>query len=63
MTEKVSKILRGFLGLTSTERDEFIKELERYQKSSYYDKLEFERYVRQKSSLGPKNTICDCCGR
>lgn len=63
MIEKVSKVLKGFLGLNSIEREEFIRELNMYQNSGYIQRQEFEREVRHKASVGPKNTICDCCGR
>lgn len=65
MTEKGSKVLKGFLGLNSTERIDFIEELNRYQSAGVgsVQRQALESEVRQKASLGPKNSICDCCGR
>ncbi|WP_394992676.1 hypothetical protein [Emticicia sp.] len=63
MTDRENKVMKGFLGLTTTERVNFINELNGYQNADYYRKNIVEREVQQKASVGPKNTICDCCGR
>ena len=63
MTEKVAKVLNGFTNLTLAEREEFIKELTRYRNSTSWEKPEIERDIQKGMSVGPKNTICTCCGR
>ena len=63
MNDKENKVFKGFLGLSSTEKDNLIKELSKYQNATYTQRQITEREVQYTSSVGPKNTICDCCGR
>ncbi|QIP16844.1 hypothetical protein G8759_31485 [Spirosoma aureum] len=65
MNEKVARVLRGFLNLTPLEKDEFIRELNRFQNLQYdFQRNSFKEQVEAKSdSVGPKNSICSCCGR
>ena len=64
MTTKVAKVLKGFIKLSPSERLEFINELNKYQReSSLQSKKIFEDDVQRLAALGPKDTICDCCGR
>lgn len=62
MNENTKRVLKGFVGLTDSEKALFIRELDKYRSSGFSGKQLFEREVRA-FSLGPKNTICDCCGR
>lgn len=63
MNEKVAKVLRGFINLSATEKAEFIRELTRYQSSGIVDKSIMERTINESASIGPKDSICTCCGR
>lgn len=63
MNDKEIKVMRGFLGLTDTEKINILKEINNYQSSGPYTRQTIETDIRYKSSVGPKNTICDCCGR
>lgn len=63
MTNKGSKVLRGFTGLNNIEREDFIKELNKYLAAGNIQRQELEREIRLQASVGPKNSICDCCGR
>lgn len=63
MNENVYKVLMGFIKLTDAEKALFITELNKYQQSGTYDKLTLRESFNAKSSVGPKNSICTCCGR
>lgn len=63
MNEQIAKVLRGFIKLSETEKREFIEEFNRYRNASTWDKPTIEKYVEERASIGPKNTICTCCGR
>lgn len=63
MNENVYKVLMGFIKLTDAEKALFITELNKYQQAGYYDKLTLRENFNSKSSVGPKNSICTCCGR
>ena len=62
MNQKEIRIIKGFLGLSSSEREKVIKEINRYRNLNYSERLDFEKMIKN-SSVGPKYTICDCCGR
>ena len=62
MNENAYKVLIGFTKLTDAEKAVFIAEINKYQKSSEYGRIELTRTFSSKS-VGPKNTICTCCGR
>jgi hypothetical protein len=63
MNENVYKVLNGFMKLSDAEKTLFIDELNKYQRASSLEKQTLKENVRLKSSVGPKNTICTCCGR
>lgn len=63
MNENVYKVLNGFIKLSDTEKSAFIRELVAYQDANYTEKQRIYESVKLKSSLGPKNSICTCCGR
>jgi hypothetical protein len=63
MNENVYKVLMGFIKLTDAEKALFITELNKYQQAGYYDKINLRESFNSKSSVGPKNSICTCCGR
>ena len=55
--------MRGYINLTPTEQTELIAELNKYIQSSAYGKQVIEEDVQKSFSVGPKNGICNCCGR
>ena len=63
MNENVYKVLTGFTKLTDAEKSLFITELNKYQQAGYIDKITLRESFSSKSSVGPKNSICTCCGR
>ena len=63
MTEKVAKVMKGFINLNEIEKEELLKEINYYQKMGPSSRRIIEEEVRMKSSLGPKNSICEYCGR
>ena len=63
MNENVYKVLNGFIKLSDSEKTLFINQLNDYQKANYSEKQNIYESVRLKSSVGPKNSICTCCGR
>ena len=63
MNEKVAKVLNGFIGLSVSERAEFIREFNRYQNSQSWEKPSIERSITESAKEKKKNTICTCCGR
>jgi hypothetical protein len=63
MNENVYKVLNGFIKLSDSEKSLFIKEINKYQEAGYSEKQNIYENVRFKSSVGPKNSICTCCGR
>ena len=63
MNENVYKVLNGFIKLSESEKTLFINQLNEYQRASFNEKSSITESVRLKSSVGPKNSICGCCGR
>ena len=63
MNENVYKVLNGFMKLTDAEKTLFITELNKYQQAGLIEKQNLREIVRIKCSVGPKNSICTCCGR
>jgi hypothetical protein len=63
MNENVYKVLNGFIKLSESEKTLFITEINKYQNAGYNDKQIITENVRIKCSVGPKNSICTCCGR
>lgn len=63
MNENVYKVINGFIKLTEAEKTLFITEINKYQNAGYNDKQIITENVRIKCSVGPKNSICTCCGR
>lgn len=64
MNEKVQRALNSYYKMTSTEKLAFKKAMNDFDNYPF----EFQRDSVKKSlsesiSVGPKNTICDCCGR
>jgi hypothetical protein len=49
--------------LTDAEKTLFITELNKYQQAGLIEKQNLRESVRIKCSVGPKNSICTCCGR
>lgn len=63
MNEKSYKVLKGFIELSDSEKSTFIEEINKYQNAGYIERQRLYESVKLKSSLGPKNSICTCCGR
>lgn len=63
MNEKAYKVLKGFIELSDSEKSTFIEEINKYQNAGYVERQRLYESVKLKSSLGPKNSICTCCGR
>lgn len=66
MEERTYNVLRGFANLDERQKKLFIQEIRNYERLFYqYEKDNFKRRVTEKASasIGPKSTICDCCGR
>lgn len=63
MNENVYKALNGFIKLSESEKTLFFTEINKYQNAGYNDKQIITENVRIKCSVGPKNSICTCCGR
>lgn len=63
MNEKVAKVLKGFINLSESEKNDFINDLNKYQRSDYYDRGVQKRLVEERASVGPKDSVCTCCGR
>lgn len=63
MNENVYRVLVGLTKLTDAEKEIFIREMNRYQQAGYSEKLALKESFNSKSSVGPKNSICTCCGR
>lgn len=64
MTDKVEKVLRGYMNLAPAEQTEFIIELNKYNGMNYSQKNVLKEQIELKqSSVGPKNSTCTCCGR
>lgn len=63
MNENVYKVLNGYIKLSDAEKNLFIAEINKYQNAGYGEKQVITESVRIKCSVGPKNSICTCCGR
>ncbi|MCU0350619.1 MAG: hypothetical protein MUF43_07295 [Flavobacterium sp.] len=63
MNENVARVLRGFINLSDIDKAAFIDELNRYQRGSYIERQNINESVQRKSSVGPKDSVCQCCGR
>lgn len=63
MNDKENNVMKGFLGLSISERENLIKEITRYQNSDFRQRENIRIEVERRSSVGPKNTICTCCGK
>lgn len=63
MNENAYKVLMGFIKLTDAEKSVFVAEINKYQNAGYSEKQVITESVRLKSSVGPKNSVCTCCGR
>jgi hypothetical protein len=64
MTIKGLRVLKGYIELSSSERDELKQEIDKYDKSFQKSIMteEIERQIR-KSVLVPVTNVCPCCGR
>jgi hypothetical protein len=63
MNENAYKVLLGFIKLTDSEKSVFINEINKFQNAGFSEKQSLTESVRLKASVGPKNSICTCCGR
>jgi hypothetical protein len=63
MNENAYKVLMGFTKLSDSEKSVFIKEINKFQNAGFSEKQMISESFRMKASVGPKNSICTCCGR
>jgi len=63
MRDKVITLMKAYIEMTPQEKDEFIRELNDYHRKDNYYKRLYENEIRKSFSVGPKNSICACCGR
>lgn len=63
MNEKAYKVLVGFTKLNYAEQLEFIQELTKYRQAGVYERSTLQESFARKSSVGPKDSVCTCCGR
>jgi hypothetical protein len=63
MNEKAYKVLVGFTKLNYAEQQEFIQELTKYRQAGIYERSTLQEGFQRKSSVGPKDSVCTCCGR
>jgi hypothetical protein len=63
MTDNELRVLKGFLGLNELQKANVIDRLTTYQNASILTKHAIEISIKSQASVGPKNSICDCCGR
>lgn len=63
MNENVERVLNGFFKLSQDERSRLLNEITLYSGKTYSERSIQEKQVEQRSSVGPKNSICKCCGR
>jgi hypothetical protein len=65
MNNNVLLVLQGFLNLTDSEKEELVKQINKYNQT--YGKAEFKRDIGDKVKsvhLGPLGSgTCKCCGR
>lgn len=66
MTKRAELVFDGFVDLSEIEQGEVLTSIDKYQKSSTYEKQASQRMVinsRQAVMMGPVATKCPCCGR
>lgn len=63
MNENAYKVLMGFIKLSASEKTVFIEEVNKYQNAGFNEKSLIIERIQLKASVGPKNSICTCCGR
>lgn len=63
MNEKAYKVLVGYTKLNTLEQQEFLRELGKYRNASIYERTSLQESFNRKSSVGPKDSVCTCCGR
>lgn len=63
MNEKAYKVLVGYTKLNALEQDEFLRELVKYRNAGTYERGTLQESFSRKSSVGPKDSVCTCCGR
>lgn len=61
MTDNALRVLKGFTHLSAEEKSDVISVIRRYHDSDYYGKQSMLNQI-QSNSVGPKNSICGCCG-
>lgn len=64
MTSNTLRVLHGWLELTEAEKQEFAREMRKYQDASYSQKSATRKYIgEQRMELGPLSGGCPCCGK
>jgi hypothetical protein len=65
MTQNIELVLKGFLSLSRTEKNEFIRELNLWLSAGKTEK-ECQLILKSKQAsvvLGPTGSVCPCCGK
>lgn len=57
------QLLRAFTKLNDSERSQFLTEVAKFQSAPYYDKERLKNNINERAGVGPKDSICSCCGR
>ena len=63
MNSRTKTVLKGFMSLTSDEKNDLIEEMNRYIKSDEKRKDELRESIYQSLILGPLKDPCPCCGK
>ena len=66
MNEKTRKVFNGWLGLSNSERREFLEAIRDYDSANDSRKTEIRESIRNsvtKMQTGPLGGGCPCCGR
>lgn len=66
MTDKTKLVVEGYLNLSKEEKDEFAKEVNKYNNGNRVSQENFSESIRKSKNsivLGPTGESCPCCGR
>ncbi|MBI3799362.1 MAG: hypothetical protein HY268_20650 [Deltaproteobacteria bacterium] len=66
MTDRTKLVLAGWANLSEAEREEFEREIRRYQQGAPLQKSNIQKnWINEAArvSLGPVGRFCPCCGK
>ena len=66
MSDSVNRVLNGFLNLSQSERQEFIRKINEFQQGNDFSRRTLRESVNAsvtKMQTGPHGGGCECCGR